>query len=158
MTREDQVEKILDELEEEFAKANMPVNDKLTLFAKVSNAIYKCAEQEPCEDAISRQAVIEVLNKMDRYVADELTLCDTERKFPQNEVFIVDDVYEEIVEQLPPVKPAEKVGQWIKSRDSYGNNHFTCPFCEHDIATKYDGAWEDNYCSNCGAKMQEVKE
>lgn len=57
-------------------------------------------EQEPYEDAISRQAVIEVLNKMDRYVADELTLCDTERKFPKNEVFIVDDVYEEIVERL----------------------------------------------------------
>ena len=60
-------------------------------------------------DLISRQAVIEVLNKMDRYVADELTLCDAERKFPKNEVFIVDDVYEEIVEQLPPViKKARK--------------------------------------------------
>jgi hypothetical protein len=68
-------------------------------------------EQEPCEDAISRQAVIEVLNKMDRYVADELTLCDTERKFPKNEVFIVDDVYEEIVEQLPSVKLKQRTGE-----------------------------------------------
>jgi len=66
---------------------------------------------ELCDDAISRQAVIEVLNKMDRYVADELTLCDTERKFPKNEVFIVDDVYEEIVEQLPSVKLKQRTGE-----------------------------------------------
>ena len=46
-----------------------------------------------------------------------------------------------------------KMGKWIKSRDSYDNNHFTCPFCEHDIATKGD-TWEDNYCSNCGAKLE----
>ena len=46
------------------------------------------------------------------------------------------------------------VGSWIKSRDSYGNNHFTCPFCEHDIATKAD-TLGDNYCSNCGARLQE---
>lgn len=49
------------------------------------------------------------------------------------------------------------VGSWIKSRDSYGNNHFTCPFCEHDIATRYAASWDDNYCSNCGAKMENVE-
>lgn len=48
----------------------------------------------------------------------------------------------------------QKTGHWIKSRDSYGNNHFTCPFCEHDIATKYAGTWEDNYCANCGARLE----
>lgn len=74
---------------------------------------FSVKEKEPCDDCISRQAVIEVLNKMNRYVADDLTLCDTERKFPKNEVFIVDDVYEEIVEQLLPVNPAEKVWRWI---------------------------------------------
>jgi len=46
------------------------------------------------------------------------------------------------------------VGKWIKSRDSYGMNHFTCPFCEHDIATQYADNWDDNYCSNCGARME----
>lgn len=62
-----------------------------------------------CDDAISRNAVIQTLNKMDRYTATELTLCDTNKKFPANEVFIVDDVYEQIAEQLPSVthKPIE---------------------------------------------------
>lgn len=50
----------------------------------------------------------------------------------------------------------QKSGKWIKSRDYYGNNHYTCPFCEHDIATKAD-TWEDNYCSNCGAKLNNSK-
>lgn len=45
------------------------------------------------------------------------------------------------------------IGSWIKSRDSYGTNHFTCPFCEHDIATRNADNWDDNYCSNCGARM-----
>lgn len=54
-------------------------------------------------------------------------------------------------------EPRKMVGSWIKSRDSYGNNHFTCPFCEHDIATKAD-TLGDNYCSNCGAKLQESEE
>lgn len=62
------------------------------------------------------------------------------------------------IHDLPPVTPKQRTGKWIKSRDSYGNNHFTCPFCEHDIATKYDGTWEDNFCPNCGAKMVEPQE
>ena len=60
---------------------------------------------EPCGDAVSRNAIVQKLNKMDRYVSTELRLCDTDKKFPQNEVFIVDDVYDEIVEQLPSVQP-----------------------------------------------------
>lgn len=63
----------------------------------------------------------------------------------------------EMIDNLPPVTPQQKTGHWIKSQDSYGNYHFTCPFCEHDIATKAD-VWEDNYCSNCGAKLKEVED
>jgi len=72
--------------------------------------VEKLDEQEPCDDAISREAVIQTLNRMDRYTATELTLCDTDKKFPANEVFIVDDVYEQIAEHLPSV--TQKSG-WI---------------------------------------------
>ena len=65
------------------------------------------AEPEPCEDAVSRNAIIQKLNMMDRYVSEELRLCDTDKKFPKNEVFIVDDVYEEIVENLPSAQPEQ---------------------------------------------------
>lgn len=62
-------------------------------------------QPKPCGDVVSRNAIVKKLNEMDRYVSAELRLCDTDKKFPQNEVFIVDDVYEEIVEQLPSVHP-----------------------------------------------------
>lgn len=68
------------------------------------------AEPEPYEDAVSRNAIIQKLNMMDRYVSEELRLCDTDKKFPKNEVFIVDDVYEEIVENLPSAQPEQR---WI---------------------------------------------
>lgn len=78
------------------------------------------AQPEHCGDAVSRNAIVQKLNKMDRYVSTELRLCDTDKKFPQNEVFIVDDVYEGIVERLPSVQPKQnemikEIRKWINS-------------------------------------------
>lgn len=147
MTREEAISKainIVSYFEAHFAKSKEAREDAVN--------IIEALEQEPCEDAISRQAVIEVLNKMDRYVADELTLCDTERKFPQNEVFIVDDVYEEIVEQLPSVKPTVKVGHWI-IYDVHGHKACKCSECNNDVGYPCN----DKFCKYCGSKMQEVE-
>lgn len=113
---------------------------------EISNEAYKkimChrEDQEPCEDCISKQAVIDLI------IANHVELNGVN-------VVMYSPLYKDI-KQLPPVTPQQKIGQWIKGRDCYGNNHFTCPFCGNDIATKYDGIWNDNYCSNCGAKMQE---
>ena len=49
------------------------------------------------------------------------------------------------------------VGRWIKSRDCYGNYNFTCSECGNEITTQYADNWEDNYCSNCGARMEGVE-
>ena len=53
---------------------------------------------------IDINAVIRMLNTMDRYTSTELTLCDTDKTFPKNEVFIVDDVYEGL-DELPTIEP-----------------------------------------------------
>jgi hypothetical protein len=137
MIRENQVEKMLDELEEEFTKANMPINDKLTLFAKVSNAIYKCTEQEPCTDAISRQAAIDELYKMlhDCFGADDEEL----------------DAVITTLNELPPVTPQPKMGHWIDTDNYYQRSKCSECGCHTRDA-------RPNYCSNCGAKMEEVKE
>ena len=74
-----------------------PINEA---FDMAINALTAQPEMHSC-DCVSRNAVIQKLNTMDRYVSEELRLCDTDKKFPKNEVFIVDDVYEEIVENLP---------------------------------------------------------
>ena len=100
--------------------------------------------KEPCaEKTISLNAVIQTLNKMDRYTATELTLCDTDKKFPANEVFIVDDVYEQIAEQLPSVTPSRHKGLWIDKTEWY-----ECSECgeSHSYCHKY--------CPYCGAEMK----
>lgn len=73
------------------------------------------AQPEPCGDVVSRNSIVQKLNKMDRYVSTELRLCDTDKIFPRNEVFIVDDVYEEIVEQLPSVQPEPMSDAYAKA-------------------------------------------
>ena len=85
------------------------------------------------------------LNGMDRYVSTELRLCDTDKKFPQNEVFIVDDVYEEI-EQLPPVQPEPRMGHWEGNQP---NGRYRCSECSCLSISN-----DDNFCSNCGADMR----
>ena len=144
MTREDQVEKMLNELEEEFAKANMPINDKLTLFAKVSNIIYKYTEQEFCGDAISRQAVLDALDKS-KYSNEFCKEHYIDWSINLGMAHIV-------VNELKPVKPTEKTGHWI---DKYiGCPYDECSECGHKYTKGY---FKYNYCAMCGAKMQEVE-
>jgi len=96
-------------------------------------------EQEPCEDAISRQELLEDLYKRDY------------TKFTHRD-FVALVQYQDTVQQEP------KTGHWIKSRDCYGNYHFTCSECGNDIATQYSDNWEDKYCSECGCRMVEPQE
>ena len=53
---------------------------------------------------IDENTIIKMLNTMDRYTSEELTLCDTDETFPKNEVFIVDDVFEGL-DELPSAQP-----------------------------------------------------
>lgn len=117
----------------------------------------RALEQEHCEDCISRQAAIDAFNAF----ADEVNQ-DT-------------DIHEaiEIVLNLPPVTPAEKVGRWVLiQRDKYidincsecGNTRikeyaYNYTVDEIDMQEIKDLAVTNkmNYCECCGAKM-EVKE
>lgn len=93
--------------------------------------------QESCEDAISRQDAYKCLEIHGDY--------DT-----------LNEVYERL-EKLPPVKPQEKTGHWIKQErwdenidglNMWGNWR-KCSECSHRIQY-FD---HHNYCPNCGAKM-----
>lgn len=83
-------------------------------------------EQEPCIDAISRQAVLEIIRK-----------CHCEE-------WVKADIGAPI-EALQPVTPAEKVGHW---RDTGSGQE--CSECG-EIQYGYDSFRK--YCANCGAKM-----
>ena len=89
-------------------------------------------EQEPCKDAISRQAVLDMATTIqtDDYSGNEII-----------EVVDVDDV-----KALPPVTPQPKTGHWISHHHGC---EYECSECHDKQRTK------SNYCTNCGAKMIE---
>lgn len=97
----------------------------------------KALEQElvECEDAISRECVIEELNKIN----------GTE------EIFKV----HEIIENAPSVQPKRIKGEWIESKYSEICSECKAPIlCDNNEYVVYS-----NYCPNCGAKMRsEVQE
>lgn len=91
---------------------------------------------EPCTDAISRQAVLDLA------------------KFDGREN-LGSIIHAFDVEQLPPVKPAEKVGQWIL----YRGDVYICSKCNHTYTDLSGERYGMNFCPNCGQpKMQEADE
>lgn len=90
-------------------------------------------EQEPCADAIGRQAVL-----------DKKELVELE----DGQSFYC--ISPEDVETLPPVNPQPKIGHWIF--DEILDRHYYCSECK-SMGVDY---WD--YCPNCGAKMEEVEE
>ena len=104
--------------------------------------------QEPCEDCISREAVLEYIDKM----PSELT-ADGRRMIRRR------TLEEYISDTLPPVDLQPKTGHWTRRliRNEKGGcigAKMICSGCGND--NKHDEHM--NYCPNCGAKMQEVKE
>ena len=106
--------------------------------------IVKALEQEPCEDAISR----------------EHALTEFKRLYFDNDTVI--RCAELVLRGEPSVYPKPKTGHWIK----YGiprceEQHYQCTNCDYYINF---GKWgelytkEFKYCPNCGAKMVESQE
>jgi hypothetical protein len=88
-----------------------------------------------CEDAISRQAVLDLI---DHYNSDGLG--SVFYGYEQGEKFANE------VNKLPSVKPQPKMGRWIDRK------------CSRCGCRSMLGLCIENYCGNCGAKMQEDEE
>ncbi len=69
------------------------IEPKAILISEALDMAIKILEQEPCDDAISRQAVIDGLNSI-------------------NGTSELDKAFE-VIENLPPVNPRPKTGHWI---------------------------------------------
>ena len=104
-------------------------------------------EQEPCKDAISRQAVLDTLDTSDRFMDEDRTV-DTYRA-----------LLKECYEVLPSVKPQPKMGRWIESdalliaTNEDGCMKFPAKECSVCHKPHIKAYWMD-YCPNCGAKME----
>ena len=87
-------------------------------------------EQEPCEDAISREQAINQCG----FGMTSLLIADNLRK-------------------LPPVTPQPKTGHWISLDDfrgKYNENGFVCSSCGGH------SDYEENFCPDCGRRMTDV--
>lgn len=105
-------------------------------------------KQEPCEDCISRQAVLSMQYRID----DSATLS-------MRDVVNVDDI-----EDLPPVTPQPKIGWWITEKVDGGYKVY-CSKCKGSAVFEYvhDGdiyssyghgvVKKTKYCPDCGTKM-----
>lgn len=98
---------------------------------------YREKPQEPCEDAISRDAMKKGLASIARYKARS----DAQKALMGRVMFFV--------EQLPHVTPKQRTGHWIECEDEV---KCFCSECKEisDYPTKF--------CPNCGAKMVEPQE
>ena len=116
----------------------------------------KALEQEPCEDAVSRQALLDKLDEWD-----------------WQELYLPIHFKENIIDELPSVQPkakrdrtvqdfvdkcrecGEKYGKLLKSKTghwthdgSHWKNRFICSECNYKLFDE-----PTNYCPNCGARM-----
>ncbi len=113
--------------------------------------IYDIDYQEPCEDCISRQAVLEVLKK-NRYRFNISQEGNCEGTVLWSEKLIKDDAYKEI-EQLSSATPKKKTG-WHIAHGMY-EDRFWCS-CGY-IKVMDSSMTEWKYCPVCGeARMVET--
>ena len=97
-------------------------------------------KQQPCDDAISRQAAIDAIAKIHPIDTEyDCTLYDK-----------LDVMY--VLKDLPPVTPLPKTGKWIR-HPFY--DYLVCSKCLSGAPYKY---CETNYCPNCGSRMIEPQE
>ncbi len=104
------------------------IDDYIKSISKPTGVNFWDLEQEPCSDAVSRQAV------MDCLTATGLKQFD----------FILDA--RDKIKNLPSVNPQEQTGHWIDTGSGQ-----ECSKC-HEIQYGYDN--HRFYCANCGAKME----
>ena len=92
-------------------------------------------KQKSCENTISRQAVDVLVDELARAISDERCCMSRGR----STATIMQDILD-----LPPVKPQEKIGHWIK----YGKL-YQCSEC------KELSCCQGKFCNECGAQMVE---
>ena len=143
----------------EYFKFHRKINDHLKTCPKDSIAYQatlkekefydmaiKALEQEPCEDAISRQTVINAL-------------CDGCELFKNGEQTCRSKCEEyHFLATLPSVTPQPKTGHWI---DKFGGE-YRCSCCREiisiDTEIDFPNGITYKYCPRCGCRMLEGSE
>lgn len=131
---------------EEYAHINDM--DDIIECIKYADSVQPKAEQEPCEDAISRQSAIFLANDLKEDLPDDEHIADI--ALAHNEGILE---YQTKLSLLPSVKSQQKTGHWIV--EVWNNReHHSCSVCQRIV--DYEPCY--HYCPYCGAKMVEPQE
>ena len=123
MTREEALEWFKD-------RKKMNLDDKCQ---QAEDMAIKALEQEPCEDSISREAILLEIDKIkDNYGG----LLDVAM----------------FIRGLPSVNPQPKTGHWIEHKHN-GIAHIECSECLSWFLRSH--LLRNSYCPNCGSKMED---
>ena len=97
---------------------------------------------EPCENAVSRAAVLNTLDAMDKALDEDRTI--------EHYKGLLKECYKE----LPPVTPKQRTGKWIPTQ------HFDEWYCPTGECSNcgIEHIYGLPFCPSCGAKMEVVSE
>lgn len=119
-------------------------DDKITIDACREAII--ALKAEPCEDAISRQAMLYGLAS----IAKAKAKSDVQKALMGRVMFFT--------EQLPPVTPKQRTGHWVKyAAPRCGEQHYKCTNCDDYVNFGQYGDYytkDFKFCPHCGAKME----
>ena len=99
------------------------------------------AQKEPCEDAISREAVNTLVDELARAISDERCWMSRGR----STATIMQDILD-----LPSAQP--KTGRWVDDVAYYDEDG--CPCIVSRCNQCGEANPKSNFCPNCGAKME----
>lgn len=99
--------------------------------AEALDMAIKALEQQPCEDCISRQAVLDLVNADWKYEGLETDVAS-----------------------LPSVTPKAGRWEWVQYDANPEIGNFHCSECRYIPASFNMSAQKLNFCPNCGAKME----
>lgn len=133
----------------EEAIADIRDNIKPIVGGKSLDMAIKALEQEPCTDAISREELLRAIDTWDKFGYTETGCFVREPKGDYVPYIHYDDVIN-CIKGMPPVTPAEKVGQC----ENIGNIYK----CSCGYGWDKNKVVRHHFCPNCGRKVQEAKE
>ncbi len=116
-------------------------------------------EQQPSDDAISRQAVLEPYRILD----DSDTICiRVLRKNVEQLPSVTPQYTDDEIQKMQEMEQAEiqkayelgkpKTGHWIRVTDNAGHLVWECDKCS------WQQRYNTNFCPDCGCRMSEVNE
>ena len=106
--------------------------------------IDKYAEQEPCEDAVDRQALVNEFQN-----TEDAEYCKWST-----------DGIVSVIKDMPSVQPKAKTGRWIEREDYNQDPYYDCSVCGESWTTIEGTPWNNGmkFCPNCGSAMTEGSE